>query len=159
MTTPAQIEGRLVTPHPFSATIIGSPRIGPRRELKRAIEGYWAGRTAPADLERVAADLRRDTWAALSAAGLDSIPVNTFSYYDHMLDTALLLGALPARVAAVSDGLDRYFAAARGTDDIAPLEMTKWFDTNYHYIVPEIGPDTRFALNVASQIPCHAASP
>jgi 5-methyltetrahydropteroyltriglutamate--homocysteine methyltransferase len=135
-----------MTPQPFSATIIGSPRIGPRRELKRAVEGYWAGRASRTELDRVAEDLRRDTWAALSAAGLDSIPVNTFSYYDHVLDTAALLGGLPPRVAAVADDLDRYFAAARGTADIAPLEMTKWFDTNYHYLVPEIGPDTSFAL-------------
>jgi 5-methyltetrahydropteroyltriglutamate--homocysteine methyltransferase len=137
----------LVTAHPFTATVTGSPRIGPRRELKRATEGYWARRTSRSELESVAATLRRDTWSELAAAGLDSVPVNTFSYYDQMLDTALLLGALPARVSAVDDELDRYFAAARGTDDIAPLEMTKWFDTNYHYIVPEIGPDTRFALN------------
>ena len=75
--------------------------------------------------------------------------MNTFSYYDHVLDTAVLLGALPARVAAIADDLDRYFAAARGNDDVAPLEMTKWFDTNYHYLVPEIGTDTRFALNPA----------
>jgi 5-methyltetrahydropteroyltriglutamate--homocysteine methyltransferase len=86
-------------------------------------------------------------WASLAAAGLDSVPVNTFSYYDQMLDTAVMLGALPARVAKVSDDLDRYFAAARGNDDVAPLEMTKWFDTNYHYLVPEIEPTTRFALN------------
>ncbi|MEO8814750.1 MAG: 5-methyltetrahydropteroyltriglutamate--homocysteine S-methyltransferase [Mycobacterium sp.] len=138
-----------MTAAPFTATVTGSPRIGPRRELKRATEGYWAGRTSRSDLESVAAKLRRDTWAELAAAGLDSVPVNTFSYYDQMLDTAVLLGALPARVTGVADELDRYFAAARGTKDIAPLEMTKWFDTNYHYIVPEIGPDTRFALNPA----------
>jgi 5-methyltetrahydropteroyltriglutamate--homocysteine methyltransferase len=136
-----------VTAKPFTATVTGSPRIGPRRELKRATEGYWAHRTSRSELESVAATLRRDTWAQLVAAGLDSVPVNTFSYYDQMLDTAVLLGALPARVQAVSDDLDRYFAAARGTEDIAPLEMTKWFDTNYHYIVPEIGPKTSFALH------------
>jgi 5-methyltetrahydropteroyltriglutamate--homocysteine methyltransferase len=136
-----------VTPQTFTATVTGSPRIGPRRELKRATEGYWAGRTSRSELESVAATLRRDTWAALAAAGLDSVPVNTFSYYDQMLDTAVMLGALPARVAQVPDELDRYFAAARGNDDIAPLEMTKWFDTNYHYLVPEIEPATRFALN------------
>ncbi|BBY57399.1 5-methyltetrahydropteroyltriglutamate--homocysteine S-methyltransferase [Mycolicibacterium sarraceniae] len=134
---------------PFTATTLGSPRIGPRRELKRAIEGYWSGRIDKADLESVAADLRRQGWAELTAAGLDSIPVNTFSYYDQMLDTAVLLGALPARYAVVDDELDRYFAAARGTAEVAPLEMTKWFDTNYHYIVPEIGPDTVFRLNPA----------
>ena len=136
-----------MTATPFTATITGSPRIGPRRELKRATEGYWAGRTSRSELENVAATLRRDTWSQLVAAGLDSVPVNTFSYYDQVLDTTALLGALPARVQGISDDLDRYFAAARGTGDIAPLEMTKWFDTNYHYIVPEIGPKTSFSLH------------
>jgi 5-methyltetrahydropteroyltriglutamate--homocysteine methyltransferase len=127
--------------------VLGSPRIGPNRELKRAIEGYWAGRVERVELDAVGAGLRRDTWHALAQAGLDSIPVNTFSQYDQMLDTAVMLGALPPRVADVDDDLDRYFAAARGTDEIAPLEMTKWFDTNYHYLVPEIGTDTRFTLH------------
>lgn len=136
-----------MTSQPFTATITGSPRIGPKRELKRATEGYWAGRTSRPELETVAATLRRDTWASLAAAGLDSVPVNTFSYYDQMLDTAVLLDALPARATQVPDDLDRYFAAARGNADVAPLEMTKWFDTNYHYIVPEIAPTTKFALN------------
>ncbi|MEZ0342859.1 5-methyltetrahydropteroyltriglutamate--homocysteine S-methyltransferase [Mycobacterium sp. pV006] len=137
--------------HPFTATILGSPRIGPNRELKRAVEKYWAAALDRSELETVAAEIRRNTWASLSAAGLDSVPVNTFSYYDQMLDTAVLFDALPDPVAGVSDELDRYFAAARGGTydgaDIAPLEMTKWFDTNYHYLVPEIGPDTRFRLN------------
>ncbi|GKU36038.1 5-methyltetrahydropteroyltriglutamate--homocysteine methyltransferase [Mycobacterium montefiorense] len=91
--------------------------------------------------------MRRDTWKRLADAGLDSVPVNTFSYYDQVLDTAVMLGALPARAAQVPDELDRYFAAARGNKDVAPLEMTKWFDTNYHYIVPEIEPATKFSLN------------
>ena len=88
-TTPS-IEGprTIVTPKPFTATVTGSPRIGPKRELKRATEGYWAGRTSRSELEKVAANLRHDTWAQLAAAGLDSVPVNTFSYYDQMLDTA-----------------------------------------------------------------------
>ncbi|ART69067.1 5-methyltetrahydropteroyltriglutamate--homocysteine S-methyltransferase [Mycobacterium dioxanotrophicus] len=137
------------TASPFTATILGSPRIGPNRELKRAVEKYWAGRIDRAELDSVAATLRRDTWSSLVAAGLDSVPVNTFSYYDQVLDTAVLVGALPVRVAGVADDLDRYFAAARGNDEIAPLEMTKWFDTNYHYIVPEIGPGTAFELNPA----------
>ncbi|OBG39931.1 5-methyltetrahydropteroyltriglutamate--homocysteine S-methyltransferase [Mycobacterium sp. E3198] len=136
-----------MTSQPFTATVTGSPRIGPKRELKRATEGYWAGRTSRAELESVAADLRRGMWSALAGAGLDSVPVNTFSYYDQMLDTAVMLGALPARAAQVSDDLDRYFAAARGNAEVAPLEMTKWFDTNYHYLVPEIGPATTFSLN------------
>jgi len=136
-----------VTPQAFTATVVGSPRIGPKRELKRATEGYWAGRTSRADLEKVAAALRRDTWKGLADAGLDSVPVNTFSYYDQMLDTAVMLGALPDRAARIPDDLDRYFAAARGNKDVAPLEMTKWFDTNYHYIVPEIEPAIKFVLN------------
>src|ERR1700753_2115583 len=141
------MKDEIVTSQPFTATVTGSPRIGPKRELKRATEGYWAGRTSRSELENVAATLRRDTWKGLADAGLDSIPVNTFSYYDQMLDTPVMLGALPARAAQVSDDLDRYFAAARGNSDVAPLEMTKWFDTNYHYIVPEIGPGTKFTLN------------
>jgi 5-methyltetrahydropteroyltriglutamate--homocysteine methyltransferase len=141
------MKDEIVTSQPFTATVTGSPRIGPKRELKRATEGYWAGRTSRSELESVAATLRHDMWASLAAAGLDSVPVNTFSYYDQMLDTAVMLGALPARSAKVSDDLDRYFAAARGNDDVAPLEMTKWFDTNYHYLVPEIEPAMRFALN------------
>jgi 5-methyltetrahydropteroyltriglutamate--homocysteine methyltransferase len=132
---------------PFTTTALGTPRIGPRRELKRAIEGYWAGRVDADDLAAVGAGLRRDTWAQLASAGLDSIPVNSFSYYDQVLDTAVMLGALPERFAAIDDALDRYFAAARGTAELAPLEMTKWFDTNYHYIVPEISADTRFSLH------------
>ncbi|MBF6063814.1 5-methyltetrahydropteroyltriglutamate--homocysteine S-methyltransferase [Nocardia terpenica] len=133
--------------NPFTATVLGLPRIGPRRELKRAIESYWAGRIDAAELRAVGRTLRRDQLTALAAAGLDSIPVGTFSHYDQMLDTAVLFGALPPRVAGIADPLDRYFAAARGAQSIEPLEMTKWFDTNYHYLVPEIGPDTVFTLH------------
>ncbi|PPJ29685.1 5-methyltetrahydropteroyltriglutamate--homocysteine S-methyltransferase [Nocardia nova] len=137
-----------VTTHTrFTATVLGLPRIGPRRELKRAVESYWAGRIDAAELERVARQLRAQGWSAAQAAGLDAVPVGTFSFYDQMLDTAVMLGALPPRVAGIGDRLDRYFAAARGAEGSEPLEMTKWFDTNYHYLVPEIGPDTRFALD------------
>ncbi|MQY27351.1 5-methyltetrahydropteroyltriglutamate--homocysteine S-methyltransferase [Nocardia aurantia] len=131
----------------FTATVLGAPRIGPRRELKRAVESYWAGRVDAAELHRVSAALRTAQLTSMRDAGLDSVPVGTFSYYDHMLDTAVLLGALPQRVLDIDDRLDRYFAAARGTETVAPLEMTKWFDTNYHYIVPEIAAGTRFALH------------
>lgn len=132
---------------PFTATVLGLPRVGPRRELKRATEAYWAGEIDAGRLHAVARDLRRAQLTELRAAGLDSIPVGTFSYYDQMLDTTELLGALPPRVAGISDPLDRYFAAARGTETVEPLEMTKWFDTNYHYLVPEIGPETAFSLH------------
>ncbi|NUS42524.1 MAG: 5-methyltetrahydropteroyltriglutamate--homocysteine S-methyltransferase, partial [Mycobacteriaceae bacterium] len=134
------------TPH-FTATVSGLPRIGPNRELKRAVEGYWAGRVDADALAETARALRAEQYAQLRAAGLDSVPVGTFSYYDQMLDTAAMLGALPARVANIDDELDRYFAAARGADTVQPLEMTKWFDTNYHYLVPEIAPDTSFSLH------------
>ncbi|MFC9662127.1 5-methyltetrahydropteroyltriglutamate--homocysteine S-methyltransferase [Nocardia sp. NPDC127606] len=131
---------------PFTATVLGLPRVGPNRELKRATESYWAGRADAAHLHAVGRQLRRAQLTELAAAGLDSVPVGTFSYYDQMLDTAELLGALPPRVAGIADPLDRYFAAARGTDTVAPLEMTKWFDTNYHYLVPEIDAATTFSL-------------
>ncbi|MFT4201788.1 5-methyltetrahydropteroyltriglutamate--homocysteine S-methyltransferase [Gordonia sp. (in: high G+C Gram-positive bacteria)] len=131
----------------FTATVDGTPRIGPNRELKRAIESYWKGQTDRASLEKVAAGLRADTTKQLRDAGFDSIPVNTFSYYDQMLDTAIMVGALAPRFASVSDDLDRYFAAARGTADLTPLEMTKWFDTNYHYLVPELSADTAYSLD------------
>ncbi|HVC74703.1 MAG TPA: 5-methyltetrahydropteroyltriglutamate--homocysteine S-methyltransferase, partial [Mycobacteriales bacterium] len=140
------------------ATVLGYPRMGPDRELKRVTEGFWAGQVAAADLRAAARALRRDTWRLLSAAGLDELPVNDFSLYDQVLDTAVLLGAIPPRHAAAvpADTPDRdlalYFAMARGTDRVAPLEMTKWFDTNYHYLVPELGPDSRFALDPAKPL-------
>lgn len=83
----------------------------------------------------------------MAEAGLDSVPVHTFSFYDQVLDTAVLLGVVPDRYAGIADPLDRYFAMARGTAELAPLEMTKWFDTNYHYLVPEITGTTSFVLN------------
>ncbi|WP_433525613.1 5-methyltetrahydropteroyltriglutamate--homocysteine S-methyltransferase [Nocardia pseudovaccinii] len=138
-----------VTHNPFTATVLGLPRVGPHRELKRATESYWAGRIDAERLHAIARDLRRAQLTELQSAGMDSIPIGTFSYYDQVLDTAVLLGALPPRVAGIADPLDRYFAAARGTDTVEPLEMTKWFDTNYHYLVPEIGPETVFSLDPA----------
>ena len=137
----------------MNATVLGYPRMGPRRELKKATEAYWAGDLPAADLRRTAAELRARTWRTLTAAGIGEVPVGDFSLYDHVLDTAVLVGAIPPRHAkAVPAGtpdrdLALYFAMARGTDDVAPLEMTKWFDTNYHYLVPELGPGTRFRLN------------
>ena len=127
-------------------TIHGYPRIGARRELKRASEAFWAGRSDEAALVETATQLRRQTWESLRDAGLDDIPSNTFSLYDQVLDQAVLVGAVPKRFADRT-GLDRYFAMARGAAGAAPLEMTKWFDTNYHYLVPEVGPDTALALD------------
>ncbi|MER5671443.1 5-methyltetrahydropteroyltriglutamate--homocysteine S-methyltransferase [Pseudonocardia alni] len=129
----------------IGSTVLGYPRIGPDRELKRATEAYWAGRTDASALHDVAAGLRRDTWTGLRDAGLGSVPGNTFSFYDHVGDTALAVGAVPERFAGVTDPLERLFAMARGRTGAPPCEMTKWFDTNYHYLVPEVGPDTRLA--------------
>ncbi|GAA2052201.1 5-methyltetrahydropteroyltriglutamate--homocysteine S-methyltransferase [Williamsia deligens] len=131
----------------FRATVLGAPRIGPNRELKRATEAYWAGRIDREALLVQAGDLRRDDLTRLRDSGLDSVPVNTFSFYDQVLDTIVLLGALPHRYDGIADDLDRYFAAARGVQSVTAMEMTKWFDTNYHYIVPEISPDTTFSLH------------
>ncbi|MFT4234723.1 MAG: 5-methyltetrahydropteroyltriglutamate--homocysteine S-methyltransferase [Microbacterium sp.] len=134
-----------------TGTILGYPRIGPRRELKRAVEAHWAGRIDEAELRARAAELRAATRERLKALGLDeasAIP-ESFSYYDQTLDAQLAVDALPARFdgfreADGSIGLAAEFAAARGAGDAAPLEMTKWFDTNYHYLVPEISQDTAF---------------
>nr|WP_274637591.1 5-methyltetrahydropteroyltriglutamate--homocysteine S-methyltransferase [Microbacterium bovistercoris] len=136
-------------------TILGYPRIGRRRELKHAVEAHWAGRIDEAELERIAAALRRGTRRRLVDLGLgadDSSIPESFSFYDQVLDAAVTVGALPERFAALREpdgtiGLAAYFAAARGDRERAPLEMTKWFDTNYHYLVPEIGPDTAFVLD------------
>ncbi|MGP4016260.1 5-methyltetrahydropteroyltriglutamate--homocysteine S-methyltransferase [Saccharopolyspora sp. 5N708] len=131
----------------IGSTVLGYPRIGPNRELKRALESYWSSRSSAAELREVARRLRVDTWRSLRDAGLDSVPGNTFSFYDHVLDAAVTFGAIPARYTDLGlSSLDTYFAMARGVESTPPLEMTKWFDTNYHYLVPEIGPDTRFSL-------------
>jgi 5-methyltetrahydropteroyltriglutamate--homocysteine methyltransferase len=129
----------------METTVLGYPRIGGRRELKKATESFWAGRISAAELEQAAAGLRRETWETLRDAGLTAVPSNTFSLYDQVLDTAVLFGARPERFAGLS-GMDAYFAMARGADGVAPLEMTKWFDTNYHYLVPELGPGTDLRL-------------
>ena len=127
-----------------TATILGYPRIGRGRELKKAVESYWAGRIDAAELARVESELRATTRDRLAELGLGkddaSIP-ETFSLYDQVLDATYLLGAAPQRYEGKT-GLDLYFALARGDKDVQAEEMTKWFDTNYHYLVPEIGPET-----------------
>ncbi|MFD8981073.1 5-methyltetrahydropteroyltriglutamate--homocysteine S-methyltransferase [Streptomyces sp. NPDC059564] len=136
------------------ATVYGYPRQGQNRELKKAVEGYWKGRVSAEALRDTARDLRRTHWAQLAEAGITEVPTGDFSYYDHVLDTTVMVGAIPARhrTAVAADPLDGYFAMARGTQDAAPLEMTKWFDTNYHFLVPELGPDTVFTADSAQQV-------
>ncbi len=128
---------------------LGFPRIGAGRDLKHALEAYWGGAIDRDALERAGRELRERHVRLQAEKGLDLIPVGDFSFYDHVLDTTCLLGALPRRLGA--DGppdLDDYFRMARGRAprgaDIPACEMTKWFDTNYHYIVPELRPDQRF---------------
>ncbi|MFD5653988.1 5-methyltetrahydropteroyltriglutamate--homocysteine S-methyltransferase [Streptomyces sp. NPDC127039] len=136
------------------ATVYGYPRQGQNRELKKAIEGYWKGRVTADALHATAAELRRGNWRQLADAGVHEVPTGDFSYYDHVLDTTVMVGAIPERhrAAVEADATDGYFAMARGTQDVAPLEMTKWFDTNYHYLVPELGPDTVFTADSAKQV-------
>ncbi|WP_446665304.1 5-methyltetrahydropteroyltriglutamate--homocysteine S-methyltransferase [Flexivirga sp. B27] len=136
-----------------TATVLGWPRQGPKRVLKRAIEAYWAGRSSADQLHEVAAGLRADAWKQLSDNGIREVPTGDFSYYDHVLDTAIMVGAVPQRYRDAATGeLDIYFAMARGNDQVAPLEMTKWFDTNYHYLVPELSPTTTFTADASRQI-------
>jgi 5-methyltetrahydropteroyltriglutamate--homocysteine methyltransferase len=135
------------------ATCLGHPRIGVARELKKALESFWSKKTSSAELESTARDLRRRHWASMKERGIDQIPSNDFSFYDHMLDMAVAVDAIPARYRGITDSFTRYFAMARGLQerdagvDVPALEMTKWFDTNYHYIVPELEPSQRFRLN------------
>ncbi|MFC5792081.1 5-methyltetrahydropteroyltriglutamate--homocysteine S-methyltransferase [Agromyces tardus] len=138
-----------------TGTILGYPRIGRRRELKKAVEAFWAGAIDAAELERTAAGLRAATRERLAGLGLgrtDSAIPESFSFYDQVLDAAVAVGAVPTRFERLLDAdgaldLAGYFTVARGEGDDAPLEMTKWFDSNYHYLVPEIGPDTSFAAH------------
>lgn len=140
------------------ATNLGFPRIGPRRELKKALEDYWSGKASAADLHTTAARIRESTWRFHAEVGIDHIPSGDFSLYDHVLDAALLVGAVPDRYRATGDvdQLDLYFAMARGGSldgrNVTALEMTKWFDTNYHYLVPELVAHQAFSLSPAGPV-------
>lgn len=139
------------------AANLGHPRIGVDRELKRAVEGYWRGSTTREDLLTTARELRERHWRRQHDQGIDHIPSNDFSFYDHVLDTAVMVGAVPDRFGGASGtvDLDTYFAMARGVQEgsgAAAMEMTKWFDTNYHYIVPELHAQQRFAMSSTKPI-------
>ena len=132
----------------------GYPRIGAKRELKFAVEAFWKGAKSEAELQAVAAEIRRLNWAAQKAAGADLLPVGDFSFYDQVLDTQVALGCIPKRFGfdAANLSLPEYFQLARGNATQFAMEMTKWFDTNYHYIVPEWHADTEFAAHSANLI-------
>ena len=129
---------------------LGFPRIGARRELKKALEAYWKGDGDLTALKNAGADLRARHWRLQKEAGVDIIPSNDFSFYDQVLDMTAALGAAPPRFAEeaaekTESDINLYFAMARGAPDAPAMEMTKWFDTNYHYIVPEFHEDQTFA--------------
>ena len=144
---------------------LGFPRIGPRRELKFALENHWAGKTDAAALLTTAADLRVKAWTRQAALGVAHVPSNDFSLYDHVLDTSVMVGAIPAIYGWTGGPIDTatYFAMARGAQGsvaeeacvhghghshgLPAMEMTKWFDTNYHYLAPEVSRDQAFALS------------
>jgi len=131
--------------------VIGFPRIGENRELKKVLEKYWAEETDFTEVEKVAASLKARHWNYQKVAGIDFISSNDFSLYDNILDTAILLGAIPARF----KGLEKeklYFAMARGNKDAVAMEMTKWFNTNYHYIVPELSKEDSYRLDTTKLI-------
>src|SRR6266581_4558645 len=137
---------------------LGFPHLGAARELKRATEGYWSGKVSLPDLLKTGAELRARHWRLQQDAGIDLIPSNDFSYYDRVLDTCTLVGAVPKRYgwAGGPVDIDTYFAMARGVQsggrDVTAMEMTKWFDTNYHYLVPEFEPGQSFRLSSSKPV-------
>jgi 5-methyltetrahydropteroyltriglutamate--homocysteine methyltransferase len=126
--------------------VIGFPRIGEKRELKKVLENYWSKQIDFNEVKFVAENLKKRHWNYQKEAKIDFISSNDFSYYDNMLDTSILLGAIPKRFENLKDE-ELYFAMARGNETCVAMEMTKWFNTNYHYIVPEISKNTKFKLN------------
>jgi 5-methyltetrahydropteroyltriglutamate--homocysteine methyltransferase len=127
--------------------VVGFPRIGEKRELKKVLEGYWGKKWGFDSVEEVSRELRKRHWLYQQQASIDFISSNDFSLYDNMLDTAVMFGAIPDRFRAIVNEHERYFAMARGAQKAQAMEMTKWFNTNYHFIVPELTGDITFSLN------------
>ncbi|MEE9451583.1 MAG: 5-methyltetrahydropteroyltriglutamate--homocysteine S-methyltransferase [Gammaproteobacteria bacterium] len=131
---------------------LGFPCIGPNREMKKAVEAYWRGEISQQELRQIGADIQKNNWQLQAEAGIQLIPVGDFSWYDRVLATSALLGVVPARFGQVKDliDLDTFFCMARGQapngQEAPPCEMTKWFDTNYHYIVPEFDINQEFRI-------------
>ncbi len=126
--------------------IVGFPRIGEQRELKKVLENYWSKKSSFEEVKNVASELKKRHWGYQQDAGIDFISVNDFSLYDNVLDTAIMLNAIPKRFEGLKDE-ELYFAMARGDDTKVAMEMTKWFNTNYHYIVPELSSEDTYKLN------------
>jgi 5-methyltetrahydropteroyltriglutamate--homocysteine methyltransferase len=128
--------------------VIGFPRIGEKRELKFALESYWAKKSDFSEVRKVARELKKRHWNYQKDAGIDYISSNDFSYYDNMLDTSVMIGAIPKRFRDIEDKTQRYFSMARGDDSRVAMSMTKWLNTNYHYIVPELSLEDKFSLDL-----------
>lgn len=131
---------------------LGFPRIGSKRQLKKGLEDFWSGKIGEEELVEIGRKIRSANWQLQSEAGLDHIPSNDFSFYDHVLDTAVMLGIVPDRFSQLP-AMQSYFAMARGStihsnagSEVRPLKMKKWFNTNYHYLVPELSPRQKFHL-------------
>ncbi|PZP85226.1 MAG: 5-methyltetrahydropteroyltriglutamate--homocysteine S-methyltransferase [Azospirillum brasilense] len=141
-----------------TTAILGFPRIGAQRELKKSLESYWKGDVSQSDLLATAKAIRSENWKRMKDAGIDHIPTGDFAFYDQVLNHSLMFGVVPSRYDALKgqDPLTLYFAMARGHQkdgvDVVACEMTKWFDTNYHYIVPEFSADTEFKLGFAPAV-------
>lgn len=135
----------------MASYVVGFPRIGEKRELKFALESYWSGKSDFSAVQEVAKELKLRHWNYQKDAGVDAISINDFSLYDNMLDTAVMLGAIPERFRGLKDQ-ELYFSMARGNKDAVAMEMTKWFNTNYHYIVPELTTKDSYKLNASKII-------
>ncbi len=129
--------------------IVGFPRIGEQRELKKALESYWTGDIEFSELEKVSRELRKRHWDYQKDAGVSYISSNDFSLYDNMLDMSITLGAIPKRFRDIDNKIDRYFSMARGDKKRVAMSMTKWLNTNYHYIVPELSKDDVYSLDIS----------
>ena len=129
--------------------ITGFPRIGEKRELKKALESYWTGKSSIKKLQKSSSELRKKHWHYQKDKGVDLISCNDFSLYDNILDTIVMLNAIPDRFKKISNKTEQYFAMARGSNSAVAMEMTKWFNTNYHYIVPELNDNMQFSLDAS----------
>ncbi|KAG1783239.1 cobalamin-independent synthase [Suillus placidus] len=134
-----------------SSSVLGFPRIGANREVKKAVEAYWGGKLSAEDLIKAAADVKKSSWTSLKERGVDLIPSGEFSLYDHVLDHSAAFNAIPKRYQGLGlSALDVFFAMGRGRQaggvDVPACEMKKWFDSNYHFVVPELSEETDFKL-------------
>ena len=136
----------------LQTAVLGFPRMGAQRELKFALEAFWRGERTEDDLQLAARELRARRWKLQQDAGITYIPSNDFSLYDHVLDTLVALGATPERFGTKAVSLDRYFAMARNSREQTAMEMTKWFDTNYHYLAPEWSAGLRFEADASKAV-------